>query len=155
MEMSGSQSIAAPQAVVWQALNDPEVLRRCIPGCEQITATLPQEMTARVVLKVGPMKASFSGTVRLSDIDPPNGYTIAGEGQGGIAGFARGGADVRLEADGEATILHYQVKAMVGGKIAQLGARLIDTTARKLAGEFFDRFGQELAPAEIAEASKP
>jgi uncharacterized protein len=105
-----------------------------------------------VVLKIGPVKANFGGKVTLSNIDPPNGYTISGEGQGGVAGHARGGADVRLEADGEATILHYSVKAEVGGKIAQLGSRLIDSTAKKLAGEFFEKFAAQLAPpVETAE----
>lgn len=153
MDMSGSQRIEAPRQKVWEALNDPEILKRCIPGCQEIEKTSPTEMNARAVLKIGPVKATFAGKVTLSDLDPPNGYTIGGEGQGGVAGFAKGGAKVRLEADGDtATILHYDVKADVGGKIAQLGARLIDGTAKKLAGEFFETFGAVVAPAAVAEA---
>jgi uncharacterized protein len=147
MDMSGSQRIEAPRERVWEALNDPEVLKQCIPGCQEIAKTSPTDMTAKAVLKIGPVKASFAGKVTLSDLDPPNGYTIAGEGQGGVAGFAKGSAKVRLEPEGEAaTVLHYDVKADVGGKIAQLGARLIDGTAKKLAGEFFEKFGSVVAP---------
>jgi uncharacterized protein len=146
MDMNGQQRIDAPRDVVWAALNDPEVLKACIPGCESVEKTGENELSAKVVLKIGPVKASFTGVVTLSNIDAPNGYTISGEGQGGVAGHARGSADVRLEADGEATILHYDVKAEVGGKIAQLGARLIDATAKKLAGEFFETFAGIVAP---------
>jgi hypothetical protein len=151
MDMNDSQRIEAPREVVWAALNDPDVLKACIPGCESINKLSDTEMEATVVLKIGPVKASFGGKVSFSNIDPPNGYTISGEGQGGVAGHARGGADVRLEADGEATILHYDVKAEVGGKIAQLGSRLIDSTAKKLAGEFFSNFAAEVAPQQAAE----
>jgi len=151
MDMSGSQRIEAPRQAVWEALNDPEVLKQCIPGCQEIVKTSPTEMNAKAVLKIGPVKASFTGKVTLSDLDPPNGYTISGEGQGGVAGFAKGGAKVRLEPDGDAaTLLSYDVKADVGGKIAQLGARLIDGTAKKLAGEFFEKFGAVVAPAAPA-----
>lgn len=146
MDMSGSQRIEASRETVWAALNNPDVLKACIPGCEEIVMVSPTEMTAKAVLKIGPVKATFGGKVTLSDLDPPNGYTITGEGQGGVAGFAKGGAKVRLEADGDATILHYEVKADVGGKIAQLGARLIDGTAKKLAGEFFETFGETVGP---------
>ncbi len=146
MDMQDSRRIAAPREVVWAALNDPEVLKAAIPGCDSVEKTSDNELEAKVTLKIGPVKASFSGKVTLSNIDPPNGYTISGEGQGGAAGHARGGADVRLEADGEETILHYIVRAEVGGKIAQLGSRLIDATAKKLAGEFFERFAAEVAP---------
>lgn len=154
MEMSSSQRIEASREKVWEGMNNPEVLKLCIPGCESIEMTSPTEMVAKAVLKIGPVKATFNGKVTLSDLDPPNGYTITGEGQGGVAGFAKGGAKVRLEADGEdATILHYDAKADVGGKIAQLGARLIDGTAKKLAGEFFEKFGQAISPkAEGEEA---
>jgi carbon monoxide dehydrogenase subunit G len=132
MDMSGSQRIEAPREKVWEGLNNPDVLKQCIPGCEWIELTSPTEMNAKAVLKIGPVKATFTGKVTLSDLDPPHGYTITGEGQGGVAGFAKGGATVRLEADGDdATILHYDAKADVGGKIAQLGARLIDGTAKK------------------------
>ena len=156
MDMSGSQRIEAPRQTVWEALNDPDVLKQCIPGCQEIEKTSPTEMTAKAVLKIGPVKASFAGKVTLSDLDPPNGYTISGEGAGGVAGFAKGGATVRLEADGEAaTILNYDVKADVGGKIAQLGARLIDGTAKKLAGEFFEKFGAVVAPSAAPAAVEP
>lgn len=146
MDMQDSQRIEAPRETVWAALNDPEVLKACIPGCETVEKTGENELEAKVTLKIGPVKASFTGKVTLSNIDPPNGYTISGEGQGGVAGHARGGADVRLELDGDATILHYTVKAEVGGKIAQLGSRLIDSTAKKLAGEFFQNFAEVVAP---------
>lgn len=153
MDMQDSQRINAPRAVVWAALNDPEVLKACIPGCDSIEQLGENELQAHVTLKIGPVKASFSGKVTLSNIDPPNGYTISGEGQGGAAGHARGGADVRLEEDGEETILHYNVRAEVGGKIAQLGSRLIDSTAKKLAGEFFERFAEVVAPQEEGDAA--
>lgn len=146
MDMSDSKTIAAPREVVWAALNDPEVLRASIPGCDSVEKTSDTELQAKVTLKIGPVKASFKGNVTLSDIDAPNGYTISGEGTGGAAGHAKGSAVVRLEEDGENTILHYDVKAQVGGKIAQLGGRLIDATAKKLAGEFFQRFGDVVAP---------
>lgn len=147
MDMTGSQRIEAPRDVVWAALNDPDVLRQCIPGCDSFEVHGENGYKAKATLKIGPVKASFSGTVTLSDIDPPNGYTISGEGDGGVAGKAKGGATVRLESDGEAaTILHYDVKSQIAGKIAQLGSRLIDATAKKLAGEFFDSFGKVVAP---------
>jgi carbon monoxide dehydrogenase subunit G len=157
MDMSGSQRIEAPRERVWEALNDPEVLKQCIPGCQEIEKSSPTDMTAKAVLKIGPVKATFAGKVTLSELDPPNGYTIAGEGQGGVAGFAKGSARVRLEPEGEAaTVLHYDAKADVGGKIAQLGARLIDGTAKKLAGEFFEKFGAVVAPRpEAGEAAEP
>ena len=147
MDMSGSQRIEAPRQTVWEALNDPEILKQSIPGCQLIEKTSPTEMNAKAVLKIGPVKATFNGKVTLSDLDPPNGYTISGEGQGGVAGFAKGGARVRLEEDGVATILHYDVKADVGGKIAQLGSRLIESTSKKLAGEFFSKFNQTVSAA--------
>ena len=147
MELVDSQLIKAPRDVVWAALNDPEMLKACIPGCETVEKLSDTEMQAKVTLKIGPVKASFTGKVTLSNMNPPLGYTISGEGQGGVAGHARGGADVRLEAlSDEETMLHYEVKAEVGGKIAQLGARLIDGTAKKLAGEFFETFSEQLAP---------
>jgi uncharacterized protein len=141
MDMNGSQRIQASREKVYAALNDVEVLRQCIPGCESIEKTSDNEMNAKVTLRIGPVKASFTGKVTLSDLDPPNGYTITGEGAGGMAGFANGSAAVKLEADGDATILHYTVKADIGGKLAQLGGRLIDSTAAKLAGEFFEKLG--------------
>jgi carbon monoxide dehydrogenase subunit G len=147
MELTGTQRIEAAPEVVYAALNDPEVLRQCIPGCEAIEKSSDTAMKAKVTLKIGPMKVTFNGNVTLSDLDPPNAYTITGEGSGGIAGFAKGSAAVRLEPDSEATLLHYSVKADVGGKIAQLGARLIDGTAKKLTGEFFQKLGTVIAPA--------
>jgi carbon monoxide dehydrogenase subunit G len=149
MNLTGIQRINAPREKVWIALNDPEFLRQSIPGCESLDMVSPTEMRAKVTLKIGPIKASFAGVVLLSDLDPPNGYKIAGEGSGGIAGFAKGRAVVRLSEDGISTMLEYDVAAQVGGKIAQLGARLIDATAKKLAGDFFVKFAQivETQPA--------
>jgi hypothetical protein len=144
MEMTGQQRIPAPRETVWKALNDPNVLEACIPGCQGLVKTSDTQMTATAVIKVGPVTAKFQGAVTLSDLDPPNGYRITGEGQGGVAGFARGGAIVRLEADGDGTILHYDVSADVGGKLSQLGGRLIDATAKKLSGAFFKRFAEEI-----------
>src|SRR5437773_5107242 len=129
MDMSGEVRIAAPREAVWRALNDPEILRQCIPGCEEIEKLSDTEMTAKVTAKVGPVKARFAGKVALSDLDPPNGYKISGEGQGGAAGFAKGSAVVRLEPEGSATLLKYSMQAAVGGKLAQIGARLIDGAA--------------------------
>jgi carbon monoxide dehydrogenase subunit G len=140
MDMTGEYKIEASRDKVWAALNDPDVLKKCIPGCERIEKTSDTSFTADVVAKVGPVKAKFSGNVTMSDLDPPNGYTISGEGKGGVAGFASGGAKVRLEADGDATVLKYEVNAKVGGKLAQIGSRLIDSTARKMANEFFGKF---------------
>ena len=154
MEMTGEQLIPAPRETVWQALNDPEVLKASIPGCETLTKTSDSSFEAKVKAKVGPVSASFTGAVTLSNIDPPKGYTISGEGKGGVAGFAKGGADVRLEeAEGGQTRLFYDVKAQVGGKLAQIGSRLIEGTAKKLAGEFFENFAQQVAGATAAAAS--
>src|SRR5215813_11693329 len=156
MQMSDSQRIPASKEKVWAMLNDPAVLKQCIPGCESLEMTSPTEMTATVVIKVGPVKASFGGKVTLSDLDPPNSYRIAGEGSGGVAGFAKGGATVKLSTESpDVTVLFYSVEAQIGGKLAQLGSRLIDSTAKKLAGEFFASFGQVVggtaaAPAEAA-----
>ncbi|GGG26006.1 hypothetical protein GCM10010964_12400 [Caldovatus sediminis] len=149
MEMTGERRIPAPRQRVWEALNDPEVLRASIPGCESIEKTGDDSFSARVAVKIGPMSAKFTGKVRLENLDPPNAYTIVGEGQGGAMGFAKGGADVALREEGPAeTVLTYAVKAQVGGKMAQLGARLIDSTARQMADQFFDRFARLLTPAE-------
>ena len=142
MEMNGEERIAASRDVVWTALNDPEVLRECIPGCQSLEMTSDNEMAATVKLKVGPVSATFKGAVTLENINAPESYTITGEGKGGIAGFAKGGADVALREDGNDTILTYDVKAQVGGKLAQLGSRLIDSTSKKLAGQFFEKFGE-------------
>lgn len=150
MEMSGEYRIPAPIGDVWAALNDVEVLRICIPGCEELEQVSDTEMTAKVALKIGPVKARFKGAVNFENVDAPDGYSIVGEGQGGIAGFAKGGADVQLVEDGNETILTYQAQAQVGGKIAQLGSRLIKSTAAKLADKFFKNFHDELSRAETA-----
>lgn len=151
MEMTGEYRIAAPRERVWAALNDPEVLKACIPGCESLEKTSENEMTAAVTAKVGPVKAKFTGAVTLLNIRPPEGYTISGEGKGGVAGFAKGGADVALTEDGPgATILKYEAKAQVGGKLAQLGARLIDSTAKKMADDFFGAFAAKVAASSAA-----
>ena len=142
VDMSGEERIAAPVDKVWAALNDPEVLKTCIPGCESLEKLSETELAAVVSLKIGPIKARFNGQVELKNLNPPTSYTIAGEGKGGVAGFAKGGADVALKEDGEATILTYTAKADVGGKIAQLGSRLIQSTSKKLAGEFFSKFNE-------------
>ncbi len=144
MDMTGEQRIAASRDEVWQALNDPEVLKACIPGCEELTKDSDTEMTAVVVQKIGPVKARFEGAVELVNINAPESYTIQGEGKGGVAGFAKGGADVTLTEDGAETILSYEVKATVGGKLARLGSRLIDSTAKKLANQFFENFQSAL-----------
>ena len=150
MELKGEFAIPASREQVWRGLNDPEVLKACIPGCQEIEKASDTEFTARVVIKIGPVKVPFKGKVTLSDLDPPNGYTIAGEGQG-ATGFARGEATVRLKDDGGATVLTYQAQANVGGKLAQVGSRLIDATANKLAGEFFGKFSELVgAPADEA-----
>jgi carbon monoxide dehydrogenase subunit G len=146
MEMTGEQRIAAPRAKVWAALNDPEVLRRCIPGCQSLEKEADDRLKATVEIKIGPIGARFVGAVTLTDINAPNGYTITGEGQGGTVGFAKGGAKVKLADDGaEATILSYTVDAQVGGRLAQLGGPIIDATAKRLAGKFFDTFGEVVA----------
>lgn len=138
MEFSGEERIAAPIERVWEALNNPEVLSQAIPGCQSLTMTSPTEMSAVVAISIGPIKARFSGEITLNDINPPRSYRIEGEGKGGIAGFAKGGATVELTPDGdEETILTYSVSANVGGKLAQLGSRMIMSTAKKLSGEFF------------------
>ena len=141
MTMTGEVTLPADRATVWAKLNDPDVLKACIPGCQSLEKTSETTFAAKAKIKLGPVSASFSGTVQLSDIDPPNGYRISGEGQGGIAGFAKGGADVRLtDAPGGGTLLSYNVEANVGGKIAQLGSRLIDSVAKSMADKFFTSF---------------
>ncbi|HUE47255.1 MAG TPA: SRPBCC domain-containing protein [Aestuariivirgaceae bacterium] len=155
MKMSGERVIPAPQARVWDALNDPEVLRQSVPGCQEMVKHSPTEFSARVQAKVGPVKANFSGDVTLSDLDPPNSYRISGKGTGGAAGFAEGGADVRLEDVGGQTKLVYDVDAKVGGKLAQIGSRLIDSTARRMADDFFNRFAEAVTKSEPEPAAKP
>ncbi len=157
MEIKGEYRIAAPREKVFAALNDQAVLQACIPGCESLEKTSDTEMKAKVRMRIGPVSASFSGKVTLSDIDPPNGYRISGEGQGGAAGFAKGGAVVTLREDAGDTLLNYNVDAQVGGKIAQVGARLIDGTAKKLADEFFGKFATMVGgpPPAAAVAGTP
>lgn len=146
LTMTGQVDLTAARPQVWNALNDPEVLRACIPGCEALEKTDDTHFSARTKVAIGPIKATFSGSVELSDIDAPNGYKIVGEGRGGIAGSAKAGASVRLE-DGPngGTCLFYEVDAQVGGRIAQLGARLINGVAKSYADQFFNNFAQELS----------
>jgi uncharacterized protein len=158
MDMSGERHLAASRTAVWAALNDPEILRQCIPGCESLDKQSATEMTARVKLQIGPVRAVFNGKVRLSDLDPPHSYRITGEGSGGVAGYAKGGANVALSEENGGTLMRYDVKADVGGKLAQLGGRLIDSTSKKLADEFFDKFsrlvgGPLVPPASLEETS--
>jgi carbon monoxide dehydrogenase subunit G len=152
MDLTGDYRIPAPRETVWAALNNPDILKACIPGCEELNKTSDTEFVARVVAKIGPVKAGFGGKVTLSDLDPPNGYTITGEGQGGAAGFAKGGAKVRLEPvdGGSATVLHYAADAQIGGKLAQIGSRLVEGSAKKLADEFFAAFAAQAAAAAPA-----
>ena len=142
MELKGEKRIAASREKVYEALNDPEVLKNSIPGCQTLNKKSDTGFEATVVIKIGPVKANFKGEVELSDLNPPENYTISGEGKGGTAGHARGSAKVVLIEDGDGTILNYDVDAVVGGKLAQLGARLIDSTAKKLAQQFFSKFGE-------------
>lgn len=140
MKLAEEIRIEAPREKVYAALNDPEILRQSIPGCETLEMVSDTELNATIRAKVGPVRARFKGEVTLSDLNPPESYTLAGQGKGGAAGFARGEASVRLTEDGDATLLQYDVSATVGGKLAQLGGRLIDNSARALAGEFFENF---------------
>ncbi|MDH3239366.1 MAG: carbon monoxide dehydrogenase subunit G [Alphaproteobacteria bacterium] len=144
MDMTGEQRIAAPKQVVWEALNDVEALKASIPGCEEVEKKSDTEFSAKVRLAIGPVKARFTGEVTLSDIDAPNGYTLSGQGVGGVAGFGKGEAKVTLAEDGEETVISYTAHATVGGKLAQIGQRLIDSTAKKLAGQFFSNFSDYL-----------
>ena len=145
MVIEGEERIEAPVAKVWAGLNDPVILKACIPGCDSLEKKSDTELEAVVTLKIGPIKARFNGEVQLTNLNPPHSYTIVGEGKGGIAGFAKGGADVTLKEDGpDATILTYSAKADVGGKMAQLGSRLIASTSKKLAGEFFSTFNEQV-----------
>lgn len=154
MEMTGEFRIPATRQRVWEALNDPEMLKQAIPGCQSIEKVSDTEFTAKVRAKVGPVSATFGGKVTLSDLDPPRAYTIAGEGSGGVAGFAKGSAKVNLDEDGgDATLLHYEVQAHVGGKLAQIGSRLIDATSRKMAQEFFTHFAAVVAPEAAGSAT--
>ena len=140
MEMSGEHQIPANRTEVWKALNDPIILQASIPGCTELEAIDSQHLKATVALKIGPVSAKFKGEVELSDIIEPESYRISGEGKGGVAGFAKGGANVTLEENDDGTLLKYNVDAKIGGKLAQLGSRLIDSTSKKLAGKYFDNF---------------
>ncbi len=149
MEFTDEILIAAPRQAVYDALNDPEILRKCIPGCEDLIQHTPTELEARVVLKIGPVKARFSGTVALDTAGAPQSFSLTGEGNGGVAGFAKGGADVTLTEVEGGTMLSYSAKADIGGKLAQLGSRLIKGTVSKLSAQFFDAFAAEFVqPAE-------
>lgn len=153
MKLSDEKRIDAPRDEVWRGLNDPEILRQSIPGCESLEQVSDTEFNAEVRAKVGPVKAKFKGSVQLSDLNPPESYRISGEGKGGAAGFAKGGALVTLTEDGGATILKYDVDADVGGKLAQIGGRLLEGTSKKLAGEFFDNFETALKGGSAEEAA--
>ena len=161
MDLTGEYRIPATREKVWEALNDPEILKQCIDGCQELNKDSDTEFSAKVTAKVGPVKAKFAGKVVLSELDPPNGYTISGEGQGGVAGFAKGGADVKLADDGGETVLSYEAKAEVGGKLASVGSRLVEGVAKKQADDFFGKFSEivggdaEPAAAAPAEALAP
>jgi uncharacterized protein len=151
MTMTGEVQLAAPREAVWAKLNDPEVLKVCIPGCEELEKTEDNGFRAVAKMKVGPVSARFKGKVTLSDLDPPNGYKISGEGEGGVAGFAKGGAEVILTPEGDTTVLTYTAKASVGGKLAQIGQRLIDGAAKQIADDFFKRFVTKISPELAAD----
>ena len=153
MEMSGEQHIPLPQQRVWEALNDPAILKACIAGCESIDRVSENEYKVAMTAAVGPVKAKFSGKLLLSDIDPPNSYSLAFEGSGGAAGFGKGSAQVSLAPESGGTLLTYKAQASVGGKLAQIGSRLIDGVAKKMADDFFIRFNKTVAPA--AESARP
>ena len=145
MTMNGEYQLQAPQQTVWEKLNDPLVLKACIPGCESLDKLSDTEFQAVAVTKIGPVKAKFKGKVTLSDLDPPNGYRISGQGDGGVAGFATGGATVKLEPKDGGTLLSYTVEAQIGGKLAQLGQRLINGAAKKVADDFFANFAKAVS----------
>jgi len=155
--MTGEQFIPLPQQRVWEALNDPQILKACIPGCDSIEKLSDTEYRVAMTAAVGPVKARFSGTLKLSDLDPPHSYSLAFEGSGGAAGFGKGGAQVRLTAEADGTRLAYTAKATVGGKLAQVGSRLVDAAARKMASDFFARFNETVAPPppEMVPRAKP
>jgi len=146
MDMQGERRIPAPRQLVWERLNDPETLKACIPGCEQLDKLSDTEMQAIATVKIGPVKAKFKGRVTLSDLDPPHGYKISGQGDGGVAGFAKGGATVKLTPKDGGTLLSYDVDAQIGGKLAQLGQRLVNGAAKKVADDFFASFAAAVNP---------
>ena len=140
MKLEGQHTIAVPREAVYAALNDPDVLQRCIPGCKELVRRSDTEFEAVVGLKIGPVKATFNSTVTLTNLNPPESYTLIGKGKGGAAGFANGSAEVRLVEDGDSTVLEYTFEANVGGKLAQIGSRLVESTTRKIAANFFEKF---------------
>ena len=148
MELQDEIRIPAPRDAVYKGLNDPEVLKQCIPGCEEIIKHSDTELEAKVVLKIGPVKAKFGGNITLDPINPPERFSLEGEGSGGMAGFAKGGADVELVEDGEETVLKYSAKADIGGKLAQLGSRLVVSTSQKLAKQFFEQFAEVITSSD-------
>ena len=152
MKLSGEHLIPASQQTVWEALNDADMLRACLPGCETLEKVSDTEMTAKITTKIGPVKATFTGDVTLSDLGPPNGYKLSGEGQGGAAGFASGSASVNLSEQDGGTLLRYEVEARVGGKLAQIGSRLIDSVTKKLAAQFFTSLVEKLSPDDATDA---
>jgi hypothetical protein len=145
MVMTGEVQLPASRDVVWAKLNDPDILKACIPGCEELNKASDTEFQAIAVVKIGPVKARFKGKVHLTDLDPPNGYRISGEGDGGVAGFAKGGATVTLAEKDGGTLLSYNVEAQIGGKLAQLGQRLVNGVAKKIADDFFKNFAAMVA----------
>jgi carbon monoxide dehydrogenase subunit G len=144
MEMSSAQLVPAPQDKVWEALNDPELLKACIPGCESIEAAGENAYKIVMLAKVGPVRARFTGKMQLAEMNPPESYSLVFEGEGGMAGFAKGKADVKLSPEGEGTLLSYTAKAQIGGKLAQIGSRLVDGAAKKTADDFFAAFVEKL-----------
>jgi carbon monoxide dehydrogenase subunit G len=146
MTMSGEYQLPAEQQAVWEKLNDPAILKACIPGCQELEKTGDNGFRAIATIKIGPVKATFKGSVTLSDIDPPNGYKISGQGEGGVAGFAKGGATVHLAPKDGGTLLTYNVEAQIGGKLAQLGQRLVNGAAKKVADDFFQSFATAVSP---------
>lgn len=155
MNLNDSKTINADRETVWAALLDPEVLKACVPGCEEMSGSADEGFEATVTQKVGPVKATFKGAVTFSDLTKPESLTMSGEGKGGAAGFAKGGAVVRLEASGDQTILHYDVEAKVGGKLAQLGSRIVGGFAKKMADQFFVRFQEAVGGPEPEAAPEP
>ena len=150
MELKDAIIINAPLDRVYAALNNPEILRQCLPGCEELIQHSDTELEAKIVLKIGPVKARFSGNVQLDKSGAPHAFSLTGQGNGGAAGHAKGGADVTLVADGDTTVLTYDAKAEIGGKLAQLGSRLIQSTAKKLAAKFFQSFAEVLEAEQVA-----
>ena len=155
MDMTGEYKIPAPREKVWEALNAAEMLKASVPGCETLEKVSDTEFTATVMAKVGPVRAKFNGRVTLSDMDPPNGYTISGEGQGGAAGFGKGGAKVSLTDGDGGTVLRYEANASVGGKMAQIGSRVVEGVAKKMADDFFTTFVEQVTLADGAEPEAP